>query len=171
MASSAHAAALLLADLFRPHGCGFLRRRHRQGPRHSEPHDGRAQPEPAIPLRVLDAGPRHGGLVQLAFLDQIPHETLVIIGDDDPLIPLANAEVLSQKIPRARLEVVERAGHLFLWDEAERLADRVGQFVNAAVQPSSDSEGPLPAAPPPPAPTKRRAGLAARRALGPMLPA
>jgi pimeloyl-ACP methyl ester carboxylesterase len=64
-----------------------------------------------------------------SFLPDIPHETLVVCGDDDPLVPVANAEVLAARIPRASLAVVERAGHLLLWDEPERIAPQIGRFV------------------------------------------
>jgi pimeloyl-ACP methyl ester carboxylesterase len=37
--------------------------------------------------------------------------------------------MLAERIPRARLEVVERAGHLLLWDEPERVAPQIGEFV------------------------------------------
>jgi len=67
-----------------------------------------------------------------SFLPDIPHETLVLCGDDDPLVPVANARVIAQRIPRARLSVVERAGHLLLWDEPERVAPQIGQFVGWA---------------------------------------
>lgn len=65
------------------------------------------------------------------FLERISHETLVISGDDDPLIPLENARMLARRIPRATLEVVERAGHLFLWDDPAHLAARIRRFVDA----------------------------------------
>ena len=64
------------------------------------------------------------------FLRCIPHETLVICGDDDPLVPVANAHLLAQRIPNASLEVVEGAGHLLLWDDAGNLGRRIGQFLN-----------------------------------------
>ena len=66
------------------------------------------------------------------FLHQIPHDTLVISGDDDPLVPVANSKLLATKIPRARLEIVERGGHLLLWDDAKNLGERIGRFINAA---------------------------------------
>jgi pimeloyl-ACP methyl ester carboxylesterase len=72
------------------------------------------------------------GWSSLPFLARIPHDTLVISGDDDPLIPVANAEMLARRIPRARLEIVKRSGHLFLWDEAKRLSVRVARFVDAS---------------------------------------
>lgn len=63
------------------------------------------------------------------FLPHIRHETLVVCGDDDPLVPVANAKMLAERIPRAKLTVVERAGHLLLWDEPERIAPQIGKFV------------------------------------------
>jgi poly(3-hydroxyalkanoate) depolymerase len=69
------------------------------------------------------------GWSSFGFLPDIPHETLVVCGDDDPLVPIANARMLAQRIPRASLEVVERAGHLLLWDEPERIAPQIGHFV------------------------------------------
>jgi pimeloyl-ACP methyl ester carboxylesterase len=64
-----------------------------------------------------------------SLLPNIPHETLVVCGDDDPLVPVVNARMLAERIPRATLEVVERAGHLLLWDEPERIAPQIGHFV------------------------------------------
>jgi len=64
-----------------------------------------------------------------SFLPHIRHETLVVCGDDDPLVPVANGKMLAERIPRATLAVVERAGHLLLWDEPERVAPQIGQFV------------------------------------------
>ena len=65
-------------------------------------------------------------------LHKIPHETLVIGGDDDPLVPIANAVTLARRIPRAKLEIVERGGHLLLWDDPQNLGERIGRFLNAA---------------------------------------
>ena len=72
------------------------------------------------------------GWSSLRFLSRIPHDTLVICGDDDPLIPVVNAETLARRIPRARLEIVRRSGHLFLWDEAKRTSARISRFLDAA---------------------------------------
>ena len=63
-------------------------------------------------------------------LPHIPHATLVISGDDDPLIPIANAQLLARRIPNATLEIVKDAGHLFLWDDAQNLGNRIGRFLN-----------------------------------------
>ena len=65
------------------------------------------------------------------FLPDIPHETLVICGDDDPLVPVANGEMLAELIPRAQLEVVERGGHLLLWDDAKNVSRRIRRFLTS----------------------------------------
>jgi pimeloyl-ACP methyl ester carboxylesterase len=70
------------------------------------------------------------GWSSLPFLSAIPHETLVITGDDDPLVPVENARILANRIPRARLEIVNRAGHLLLWDDAANVAARVRSFID-----------------------------------------
>ena len=70
------------------------------------------------------------GWSSLPFLSAIPHETLVITGDDDPLVPVENARILADRIPRARLKIVKRAGHLLLWDDAPNVAARIRSFIN-----------------------------------------
>lgn len=71
------------------------------------------------------------GWSSLSFLPDIPHETLVICGDDDPLVPVANGQLLADRIPRASLNVVQQAGHLLLWDEPARVAPKILRFVEA----------------------------------------
>jgi poly(3-hydroxyoctanoate) depolymerase len=72
------------------------------------------------------------GWSSLSFLSRIPHETLVISGDDDPLVPVANARILARFIPRATLEIVKQAGHLFLWDQPQNAARRIGRYLDTA---------------------------------------
>jgi len=76
------------------------------------------------------------------FLPHIPHETLVLCGDDDPLVPVANARMLAERIPNATLEIVEGAGHLFLWDDAENLGQRIGRFLDRT-RTAETTSGPL----------------------------
>jgi pimeloyl-ACP methyl ester carboxylesterase len=71
------------------------------------------------------------GWSSLSFLPDIPHETLVLCGDDDPLVPVANGQMLAERIPRASLYVVRQAGHLLLWDEPARVAPKIQRFVEA----------------------------------------
>jgi pimeloyl-ACP methyl ester carboxylesterase len=46
-------------------------------------------------------------------LEEIAAPTLVITGDDDRVIPGESSELLRERIPDARLEVIAGAGHLF----------------------------------------------------------
>jgi poly(3-hydroxyoctanoate) depolymerase len=66
-----------------------------------------------------------------AFLPKIQHQTLVINGDDDPLVPVANAQLLATLIPNARLEIVEHGGHLLLWDDADHCSGMIREFIAA----------------------------------------
>jgi poly(3-hydroxyalkanoate) depolymerase len=65
----------------------------------------------------------------LPWLPFIDHPTLVMAGDDDPIIPLTNGRILARLMPHARLEVITGGGHLFLLEEAERSAALVGEFL------------------------------------------
>jgi poly(3-hydroxyalkanoate) depolymerase len=71
------------------------------------------------------------GWTSLPFLPLLRQPTLVLAGDDDPLIPLANARLLRLLIPRSRLHVYH-GGHLSLVTEAAELAPVVDAFLTAA---------------------------------------
>ena len=63
------------------------------------------------------------------WLPFIHHPTLVMAGDDDPIIPVLNGRILAKLMPHARLEVITGGGHLFLLEEAERSAALVREFL------------------------------------------
>ena len=65
----------------------------------------------------------------LPWLPFIGHPTLVMAGDDDPIIPVSNGRILARLMPHAQLEVITGGGHLFLLEEAERSAALVGEFL------------------------------------------
>jgi poly(3-hydroxyalkanoate) depolymerase len=65
----------------------------------------------------------------LPWLPFIDHPTLVMAGDDDPIIPLINGRILARLMPHAQLEVITGGGHLFLLEEADRSAALVGEFL------------------------------------------
>lgn len=62
----------------------------------------------------------------------IRHETLVLHGDDDPLVPMRNARYLARAIPNASLQVVPDAGHLVLLDEPALAARHITAFLTGA---------------------------------------
>jgi poly(3-hydroxyalkanoate) depolymerase len=69
-----------------------------------------------------------GGWTSLHALSLIRQPTLVLSGDDDPLIPAVNARILSRGIPHARLHMY-RGGHLALVTEADELAPVIDAFL------------------------------------------
>lgn len=83
-----------------------------------------------------EAGMRHVAVVlgapyRLAELASIRIPTVVLHGDDDPVVPLAEGRKLSEAIPGSRFLVAERRGHQPLWLAEERYADAIAQ--NAGV--------------------------------------
>jgi poly(3-hydroxyalkanoate) depolymerase len=68
------------------------------------------------------------GWSSLPALRLIRQPTLVIAGDDDPLIPVINARIMARGIPRARLHLYE-GGHLALLTEARTLAPVIDTFL------------------------------------------
>jgi poly(3-hydroxyalkanoate) depolymerase len=71
------------------------------------------------------------GFTSLPWLHALRQPTLVMAGDDDPVIPLVNARTLARRIPDARLHVVRGGGHLFLLDEPERAIPPIRAFLEA----------------------------------------
>jgi poly(3-hydroxyalkanoate) depolymerase len=72
------------------------------------------------------------GWSSLPWLHRLRQPTLVLAGDDDPIVPLVNGRMLAGRIPGARLEVIRGGGHLFLLEEAETMAGLVAGFLGAA---------------------------------------
>jgi poly(3-hydroxyalkanoate) depolymerase len=70
------------------------------------------------------------GWTSVHWLRSLRQPTLVIAGEDDRAIPLANAKMLARLIPDARLEVVEDGGHLFVLDEPESVAPAIEAFLD-----------------------------------------
>jgi poly(3-hydroxyalkanoate) depolymerase len=69
------------------------------------------------------------GWTSLPLLRAIRARTLVIAGDDDPIIPSFNATILSRGIPDARLHR-HPGGHLAIITEAPELAAAVAGFLS-----------------------------------------
>jgi poly(3-hydroxyalkanoate) depolymerase len=103
---------------------------------------GTVRTDPGAAARALHAasrlGPRRGYYYQLAasagwsslpFLRLIRQPTLVVAGDDDPIIPVVNARIMTRGIPNARLHLY-RGGHLALVTEAAELAPVVEGFLD-----------------------------------------
>jgi poly(3-hydroxyoctanoate) depolymerase len=60
----------------------------------------------------------------------VRHQTLVMHGDRDPVVPLVNGRYLADSLPHGRLHVVNGAGHLFLLDEPGSAAPALVSFLD-----------------------------------------
>jgi len=119
----------------------------------------------AVPARAAEllraAGrPRHGrgyyyqllaalGWTSLPLLPLLRHPTLLMTGDDDPLIPLVNGRIMHRLIPGSELHVYH-GGHLDLIAEPHRLAPVIERFLRERPAPAAGARaagrtGPLPA--------------------------
>jgi poly(3-hydroxyalkanoate) depolymerase len=120
-------------------------RRHRD-PGHAariagELYGGSARKDPVVARDLLHAttrlGPARGyfyqliatiGWTSLPMLPRLRPPTLILAGDDDPIIPLVNARIMHRLIPHSQLHVYH-GGHLELAADAERLAPVVEAFL------------------------------------------
>jgi poly(3-hydroxyalkanoate) depolymerase len=65
----------------------------------------------------------------LPWLWRLPQQTLVLAGDDDPIVPVINGRILARVIPNARLEVIHGGGHLFLLERPAELGALIAKFL------------------------------------------
>ena len=69
------------------------------------------------------------GWSSLPWLRLLSQPTLVMSGADDPLVPVANAQILARLIPDARLVSIDD-GHLFLVTSAVESAAFISEFLH-----------------------------------------
>jgi 3-oxoadipate enol-lactonase len=65
-------------------------------------------------------------------LGEISVPTLVIHGTEDQMLSVDNARHIAERIPGARLEVMEGVGHAFWWERPERSAELVRELAASA---------------------------------------
>ena len=75
------------------------------------------------------------GWTSLPFLPWIRQPTLVLAGDDDPIIPVVNARMQGRLIPDAELHVYH-GGHLGILTEADELAPVIDRFLGDGARPT-----------------------------------
>ena len=78
------------------------------------------------------------GWTSLPALPFMAKEVLVMMGDEDQIVPLINGRILASAIPNARLEVFEGGGHLFLLTHADESVAMLREFLDA---PETKAEG------------------------------
>ncbi|PLP97714.1 poly(3-hydroxyalkanoate) depolymerase [Cupriavidus pauculus] len=102
------------------HDIGLLR----EHSRHIEPPRGRG-----YVYQLLAAW----GWSSLPWLAGLRQPTLVMHGNDDPIVPLANAKILAARIRQAKLHVIDD-GHLFLVSRATEVAPVIRGFLRQELQ-------------------------------------
>jgi pimeloyl-ACP methyl ester carboxylesterase len=68
------------------------------------------------------------GWTSLPWLSSLRQPTLILMGREDPLVPVANGQILARLIPNARLEILDD-GHMFLVTRAAEAAQRIEAFL------------------------------------------
>lgn len=84
---------------------------------------------PRSPLGYLNQLYAGAGWTSFHWLPNLHQPTLVMAGDDDPIVPLLNARLLTARIPDSRMHVVRGGGHLFLAEQAEESAQVICSFL------------------------------------------
>jgi pimeloyl-ACP methyl ester carboxylesterase len=62
-------------------------------------------------------------------LGEIEAPTLVVHGTEDRMLDVVNGRLIGAAIPDARLEILDGVGHLFFWEQPERSAELVRDFL------------------------------------------
>ena len=71
------------------------------------------------------------GWTSLPALPFLKKETLIMMGDEDQIVPLVNGKILNAAIRNSRLEVFEGGGHLFLLTHADESVVALRDFLDA----------------------------------------
>ena len=69
------------------------------------------------------------GWTSVPWLCRLRQPTLVLAGDDDPIVRLINGRILARLIPDARLEIIPGGGHLFVLEDPAAVAAQVSEFL------------------------------------------
>ncbi len=70
------------------------------------------------------------GWTSLPALPFLKTETLIMMGEDDSIVPLINGKILKAMIPNSRLETFEEGGHLFMLTHQEQTLRLLREFLS-----------------------------------------
>ena len=68
------------------------------------------------------------GWTSWLWLPQINIPVLIMMGADDPIVPLVNGKILASRLPHATIEVVN-CGHLFMLTQPDQTVARIERFL------------------------------------------
>ena len=112
-------------------GCGRISANHFAA---IEKHAGRAELVAVCDIDPVALEQRIRAVFAHNAYDRLPEiacPTLVITGKDDALVAWQNSELLAQRIPGARLIILEPAGHCFWLEQPQQSRDAMVQFLNS----------------------------------------
>jgi pimeloyl-ACP methyl ester carboxylesterase len=73
----------------------------------------------------------HDKRTELDALRRVPVE--ILVGDSDKLTPQRHSRQLAEALPDARLQLVERTGHMLTQERPQLVVDAIGRLLSAAV--------------------------------------
>jgi poly(3-hydroxyalkanoate) depolymerase len=74
------------------------------------------------------------GWTSAPFLPFMKQETLIMMGGDDQIVPIANGHFLKMLIPNAELHEIPDGGHLFLLSHAQQCVEAIRGFLDRPVE-------------------------------------
>jgi pimeloyl-ACP methyl ester carboxylesterase len=69
----------------------------------------------------------------VADLKSIDVPTMIVMGDEDVLSPVADGELMQQNIRGSRLKVIPKAGHYTPWEQPDAVATVLRQFLDEVI--------------------------------------
>lgn len=63
-------------------------------------------------------------------LREIGHQTLVIWGENDPVLPAADAATVAQLMPKAQLHLLSRCGHVPVLEHVDEVSELMREFLS-----------------------------------------
>lgn len=70
------------------------------------------------------------GWTSAPFLPFMKVPTLIMMGDDDQIVPVSNGQFLNFLIPNSELYIVENGGHLFMLSHADESISKIKSFLD-----------------------------------------
>jgi 3-oxoadipate enol-lactonase len=86
------------------------------------------------PTPIETFGMQFGAVQSFDTFDRLPQvksPTLILHGDRDLLVPVANAEILHERIPGSQVRIIEGTGHCFFWERSDEVIDEIVGFLSA----------------------------------------
>ena len=92
----------------------------------------------AVELRMKNPQPFHAFVRQYTAaglfdsnerVQKIDQPTLIVLGREDPIFPIALAEDFREKMPHAKMIIYEQCGHAILLEKPDRLSKDIREFL------------------------------------------